>query len=161
MSATQPTVLVVEDEPAQREVLAYNLEAEGFRVIRAATGDEALLLVDEDMPDIIVLDWMMPGISGLELTRRLRASERLAREAAAVGRGRPVSVVPAVLGNLVNPAAVVMRLDIIDRLRGKAAPVRLRSRRHGGAHPQQLHPPPGGAGEVRKPGRTPTRRTPR
>ena len=55
MSAGQPTVLVVEDEPAQREVLGYNLEAEGFRVARAENGEEALLLVDEEQPDIIVL----------------------------------------------------------------------------------------------------------
>ena len=72
MSADQPTVLVVEDESAQREVLAYNLEAEGFRVSRAGNGDEALLLVDEDMPDIIVLDWMMPNLSGIEVCRRLK-----------------------------------------------------------------------------------------
>ncbi|MEX0279898.1 MAG: phosphate regulon transcriptional regulator PhoB [Arenibacterium sp.] len=72
MSVDQPVVLVVEDEPAQREVLAYNLEAEGFRVLRAANGDEALLLVDEDAPDIIVLDWMMPQLSGIEVCRRLK-----------------------------------------------------------------------------------------
>ncbi|WP_299636782.1 phosphate regulon transcriptional regulator PhoB [uncultured Ruegeria sp.] len=73
MSADQPTVLVVEDEMAQREVLAYNLEAEGFRVSRAANGDEAMLLVDEDSPDIIVLDWMMPNLSGIEVCRRLKS----------------------------------------------------------------------------------------
>lgn len=72
MSADQPTVLVVEDEPAQREVLAYNLEAEGFSVSKAANGDEALMLVDEDCPDIIVLDWMMPNLSGIEVCRRLK-----------------------------------------------------------------------------------------
>ncbi|WP_120635453.1 phosphate regulon transcriptional regulator PhoB [Ruegeria sp. EL01] len=72
MSADQPTVLVVEDEHAQREVLAYNLEAEGFRVSKAASGDEAMLLVDEDSPDIIVLDWMMPNLSGIEVCRRLK-----------------------------------------------------------------------------------------
>lgn len=72
MSADQPTVLVVEDELAQREVLAYNLEAEGFSVSKAASGDEALLLVDEDSPDIIVLDWMMPNLSGIEVCRRLK-----------------------------------------------------------------------------------------
>jgi len=72
MSADQPTVLVVEDELAQREVLAYNLEAEGFRVSKAASGDEAMLLVDEDNPDIIVLDWMMPNLSGIEVCRRLK-----------------------------------------------------------------------------------------
>ncbi|MEM7318014.1 MAG: response regulator, partial [Pseudomonadota bacterium] len=72
MSADQPSVLVVEDEPAQREVLAYNLEAEGFRVLRAENGEEALLVVDEDMPDIIVLDWMMPNLSGIEVCRQLK-----------------------------------------------------------------------------------------
>ncbi len=72
MSADQPRVLVVEDEPAQREVLAYNLEAEGFAVSRAENGEEALLLVDEDQPDIIVLDWMMPNLSGIEVCRRLK-----------------------------------------------------------------------------------------
>ncbi len=73
MSADQPTVLVVEDELAQREVLAYNLEAEGFQVSKAESGDEALLLVDEDSPDIIVLDWMMPNLSGIEVCRRLKS----------------------------------------------------------------------------------------
>ena len=72
MSADQPSVLIVEDEPAQREVLAYNLEAEGFRVLKADSGDEALLLVDENAPDIIVLDWMMPNLSGIEVCRRLK-----------------------------------------------------------------------------------------
>lgn len=72
MAADQPTVLVVEDELAQREVLAYNLEADGFRVLRAAHGEEALLVVDEDMPDIIILDWMMPNLSGIEVCRRLK-----------------------------------------------------------------------------------------
>ncbi len=72
MSAGQPRVLVVEDEPAQREVLAYNLEAEGFAVSRAGDGEEALLLVDEETPDIIVLDWMMPNLSGIEVCRRLK-----------------------------------------------------------------------------------------
>ncbi|WP_299294411.1 phosphate regulon transcriptional regulator PhoB [uncultured Tateyamaria sp.] len=72
MAVDQPRVLVVEDEPAQREVLSYNLEAEGFAVSRAQNGEEALLLVDEDMPDIIVLDWMMPNLSGIEVCRRLK-----------------------------------------------------------------------------------------
>jgi two-component system phosphate regulon response regulator PhoB len=72
MTADQPTVLIIEDELAQREVLAYNLEADGFRVLRAENGEEGLLLVDEDMPDIIVLDWMMPNLSGIEVCRRLK-----------------------------------------------------------------------------------------
>ena len=73
MSADTPTVLLVEDEPAQREVLAYNLEADGFRALRAEDGEEALLLVDEAMPDLIVLDWMMPNLSGIEVCRRLKS----------------------------------------------------------------------------------------
>lgn len=73
MSAqTQPTVLIVEDEPAQREVLAYNLEAEGFRVVKAENGEEGLLMVEEEAPDIIVLDWMLPNVSGIEVCRRLK-----------------------------------------------------------------------------------------
>ena len=73
MSISQPKVLLVEDEPAQREVLAYNLEAQGFDVARAETGDDALILVDEETPDIILLDWMLPGVSGIEICRRLKS----------------------------------------------------------------------------------------
>ena len=69
---SQPTVLIVEDEHAQVEVLAYNLKAEGFHVITADNGEDALILVDEYMPDLIVLDWMMPHISGIEVCRRLK-----------------------------------------------------------------------------------------
>ena len=72
MSADQPRVLLVEDEAAQREVLAYNLEAEGFYVISADNGEDALMLVDEEAPDLIVLDWMMPNLSGIEVCRRLK-----------------------------------------------------------------------------------------
>ncbi len=74
MSAAQPSVLVVEDEPAQREVLAYNLKAEGFRVGMAESGDEALVVFDEMSPDIVVLDWMLPGVSGIEICRRWKSS---------------------------------------------------------------------------------------
>lgn len=68
-----PTVLIVEDEPAQREVLVYNLEAEGYRVAQADNGEEALLIVAEDTPDLIVLDWMLPNVSGIEVCRRLKS----------------------------------------------------------------------------------------
>ncbi len=73
MPADRPRVLVVEDESAQREVLSYNLEAEGFEVSRAETGDEALLLLEEDSPDIILLDWMLPGLSGIEVCRQVKS----------------------------------------------------------------------------------------
>ncbi len=72
MAVDQPTVLLVEDEPAQREVLSYNLEADGFRVLTASNGEEALMIVAESPPDIIVLDWMMPNVSGIEVCRQLK-----------------------------------------------------------------------------------------
>ena len=71
-SADKPVVLVVEDEPAQREILSYNLQAEGFEVLRAEDGEEALMVVAETPPDIIVLDWMLPRVSGIEVCRRLK-----------------------------------------------------------------------------------------
>lgn len=71
---SQPCVLVVEDESAQREVLKYNLEAEGFDVVMAENGDEAMLLVAEENPDLIVLDWMLPNVSGIEVCRRVKAN---------------------------------------------------------------------------------------
>ena len=72
----RPTVLLVEDEPAQREMLAYNLEAEGFDVIAADNGEDGLILVDENDPDLIVLDWMMPQLSGIEVCRRLKSNSK-------------------------------------------------------------------------------------
>ena len=72
----RPTVLLVEDEPAQRELLDYNLEAEGFDVITADNGDDGLILVDENDPDLIVLDWMMPQLSGIEVCRRLKSNSK-------------------------------------------------------------------------------------
>lgn len=68
----RPHVLIVEDEPAQREVLHYNLAAEGFRTTLAADGDAALLAVAEDKPDLILLDWMLPQVSGIEICRRIK-----------------------------------------------------------------------------------------
>ena len=72
----RPTVLLVEDEPAQCELLAYNLEAEGFDVITADNGEVGLILVDENDPDLIVLDWMMPQLSGIEVCRRLKSNSK-------------------------------------------------------------------------------------
>jgi two-component system, OmpR family, phosphate regulon response regulator PhoB len=70
-----PHVLVVEDEAPIGEVLRYNLAAQGYRITVAASGEEAELLLGEDRFDLIVLDWMLPGLSGIELCRRLRRAD--------------------------------------------------------------------------------------
>ena len=67
-----PHVLVVDDEAAQREMLVYNIESEGYRTSKASNGEEALLCVAEDPPDVIILDWMMPRLSGIEVCRQLK-----------------------------------------------------------------------------------------
>jgi len=97
MSTEQPTVLLVEDEPAQREVLGYNLEADGFRVLTAGNGEEALMMVAEAPPDIIVLDWMMPNVSGIEVCRQLKTRSET--------RGIPIIMLSA-------------RSEEVDRVRG-------------------------------------------
>lgn len=66
-------ILVVEDEPPLIEVLRYNLESEGFRVSVATDGEDGLLMVAEEAPDLIILDWMLPKLSGIEVCRRLRS----------------------------------------------------------------------------------------
>lgn len=73
MRQVQPHVLIVEDEPSQRAVLSYNLESEGFRISEAEDGDAALLMVSEEVPDLIVLDWMLPGVTGIEICRRIKS----------------------------------------------------------------------------------------
>src|SRR5271165_3808892 len=70
-----PRILVVEDESALSLLLSYNLEAEGYVVDRVERGDEAELRLTEDPADLVILDWMLPGVSGLEICRRLRARE--------------------------------------------------------------------------------------
>ena len=66
------SILVVEDEDDIRELLRYNLEKEGYQVLGAATGEEALKKVRHRLPDLILLDLMLPGIDGLEVCRRLK-----------------------------------------------------------------------------------------
>ena len=67
-----PLVLIVEDEADLVTLLRYNLESEGFRVAEAGNGEEALVLVQEEPPDLILLDWMLPMLSGIEVCRQLR-----------------------------------------------------------------------------------------
>lgn len=75
MAIVQAQVLLVEDEPAQREVLIYNLEAEGFAVRCAEDGEIAMLMIAEALPDLVILDWMMPKISGIEVCRQIKTRE--------------------------------------------------------------------------------------
>jgi two-component system phosphate regulon response regulator PhoB len=70
----RPAVLVVEDEAALLTLLRYNLEKEGFVVAEARDGEEALLQLKEQVPDAVLLDWMLPRVSGLELCRQIRRS---------------------------------------------------------------------------------------
>jgi two-component system phosphate regulon response regulator PhoB len=69
----KPFILIVEDEEPLTMLLRYNFEAEGFEVESAVRGDDADLRLRERVPDLLVLDWMLPGLSGIELCRRLRA----------------------------------------------------------------------------------------
>ena len=71
-----PLILVVEDEPALATLLRYNLEKEGFSVAEAHDGEEAFLQLAERIPDAILLDWMLPQISGLEICRQIRRAPR-------------------------------------------------------------------------------------
>ena len=73
------TILIVEDETDLSELMRYNLEAEGFRVVGAESGDEAVERIRDGVPDLILLDWMLPGPSGIELCRRWRSREETAR----------------------------------------------------------------------------------
>ena len=70
------TILVVEDEPQVQELVAVNLEHAGHRVLRAATAEEAETSIRRELPDVLILDWMLPGESGVTFTRRLRSDER-------------------------------------------------------------------------------------
>ncbi|WP_263770875.1 phosphate regulon transcriptional regulator PhoB [Propionivibrio soli] len=69
-------ILVVEDEPSIQELIAASLHHAGHRVLRADSAEEAAHLVNQTLPDVILLDWMLPGISGVQYARRLRAEER-------------------------------------------------------------------------------------
>ncbi len=68
----KPTVLIIEDEASLVTMLRYNLEKEGFDVAEATDGEEAITVADEVTPDVIILDWMLPHMSGIEVCRQLR-----------------------------------------------------------------------------------------
>ncbi len=69
----KPLILIAEDEAPLMTLLRYNVEKEGYRAVEARDGDEALMLADEDIPDLVILDWMLPKVSGIEVCRRLRS----------------------------------------------------------------------------------------
>jgi two-component system phosphate regulon response regulator PhoB len=73
---SKPLVMIVEDEPALVTMLRYNLEKEGYRVCEASDGEEALTVVAENNPDLVVLDWMLPALSGIEVCRQIRRKPR-------------------------------------------------------------------------------------
>jgi len=68
----KPYILVVEDEAPIQDLLSYNLESSGFEVAQAFDGEEALVAISERLPDLVLLDWMLPHLSGIEVCRRLR-----------------------------------------------------------------------------------------
>ena len=72
MSGLKPRILIVEDETAVVTLLRYNLEHEGFEVDAVSDGEEALVAVEENPPDLVLLDWMLPQLSGIEVCRQLR-----------------------------------------------------------------------------------------
>ncbi|WP_300555024.1 phosphate regulon transcriptional regulator PhoB [Maricaulis sp.] len=73
-----PHVLVVEDEDALATLLQYNLEKEGYQVSAAGDGEEALIMAEEETPDLVLVDWMLPKVSGIEVCRRLRSRQETA-----------------------------------------------------------------------------------
>tara|TARA_B100001173_G_C16022265_1_gene562577 strand:- start:1860 stop:2555 length:696 start_codon:yes stop_codon:yes gene_type:complete len=72
LSLVQPLILIIEDEPNQAELIRYNLESEGYRVLVAFDGEDGLIQTMETIPDLILLDWMIPKVSGIEVCRQLR-----------------------------------------------------------------------------------------
>ncbi len=72
-------ILVVEDDHDIALLLQYNLEAAGYAVEHIARGDDAEQLIDEAMPDLVLLDWLVPGTSGIELCRRIRSKLKFAK----------------------------------------------------------------------------------
>ena len=74
----EATVLIVDDEAPILALLHYNLEKAGYRVLQAADGEEAMLIAREELPDIVILDWMLPSLSGIEVCRQMRRDTELA-----------------------------------------------------------------------------------
>lgn len=94
---TTAHILVVEDEPSQMELISYNLKAQGFQVTQSQSGEAGLQVVEEVLPDLIILDWMLPGISGIEVCRQVK-------------RKKETRKVPVIM--------LTARSEEVDRIRG-------------------------------------------
>ena len=77
-TVTKPILLLVEDDRALADLLIWHFDRDGYEIVRTADGDEALILAEERTPDVVILDWMIEGVSGIEVCRRLRRRERTA-----------------------------------------------------------------------------------
>ena len=142
---TAPVILVVEDEPAQLELLSYNLTKEGYEVVRAEDGEAAMLLADEVEPDLILLDWMLPDTSGIEVCRQLKRQKRTASTPVmmltargeeedrirGLDTGKFIKLGPTEFRLLVTllemPGRVWSRDQLLDRVWGRTADVDLRT----------------------------------
>jgi two-component system phosphate regulon response regulator PhoB len=137
-AATAPRVLIVEDEIDVALLLAYNLEAEGYVVESVPRGDEAELRLAENAPDLVILDWMLPGVSGIEICRRLRAREATStlpiimvtarREEAERVRGLAVGADDYV----VKPFSVIELMARVRALLRRSRPERIAERLYAG-----------------------------
>lgn len=95
-------ILIVEDEPAVRELITYNLQQSGYDTVQAEDAERAMMIISEALPDLILLDWMLPKMSGVEFARTLRRQDRT--------RGIPIIMLTA----RTEEADKVMGLDIAD-----------------------------------------------
>ena len=128
-----PRILIVEDEEPLVLLLRYNLQAEGYVVDSACNGEEAELKLAEEVPDLVVLDWMIPNVSGIELCRRLRANPDTAKLPIIMltARGEETERVRGLATGaddyIVKPFSVPELLARIRALLRRAAPERIAS----------------------------------
>ena len=104
-------ILVVEDEPAVQELIRYTLEQAGMETFTAASAEDALAALRDELPDAVLIDWMLPNKSGLALARELRETERTAARVIVLPTGQAVSPeIVATIGTIMRRALVYGRL---------------------------------------------------
>ncbi len=146
---TTQTVLLVEDEPEIREMLTFALNRAGFSTLGAGSAEEALQLLDGPMPTVVVIDWMLPGASGVDLARRLRRDELFADLPMIMltARGEEAdklkgfdSGVDDYLTKPFSPRELIARIRALQRRSGGAVDGRLHHRRtHVGSEEPPSH----------------------